>query len=604
MNRGEYLKNLIINLPHSPGVYQYFDKNNEIIYIGKAKNLRKRVYSYFSKNNDNLKTRILVKNIADIKHLVVATENDALLLENNLIKKYRPRYNVLLKDDKSYPWIVIKKEAFPRVFFTRTHVKDGSEYYGPYTSLHMVRTILDLLKQLYKLRSCKLFLIPEKIKKNKFKVCLEYHIKNCKAPCIGLETEENYITYINEIRNILKGNINVVVSHLRDKMINYANIFDYENAQILKEKLLLLEKYQSKSTIVNPKLTNVDVFSYLDDEKFAFINYIKVIDGNIVSAKSFEVKKKLDETKEHILSLAIAEIRTSENENLQTANEIIIPFAIDLELDKIKLVVPQIGDKKKLLDFSERNLKYYRMEKLKQKENLDPFKHVNRILETMKKDLHLKELPVHIECFDNSNTQGTNPVAACVVFKYAKPSKSEYRKFAIKTVEGANDFATMEEVIERRYKRLLDEKKVPPQLIIVDGGKGQLSAAVKSLKKLNLYGKIAIIGIAKRLEEIFFPEDPIPLYLDKNSETLKIIQNARDEAHRFGITFHRQKRSAKMTLSELSDIKGIGKSTVSKLLAKYKSLKIIKQTDKQEIEKMIGKSKTIILFNHFQNTTE
>jgi len=598
MNRLEYLKSIVKNLPNSPGVYQYFDKNNEIIYIGKAKDLRKRVYSYFSKNNDNYKTRILVKNIVDIKHIVVATENDALLLENNLIKKYRPRYNVLLKDDKSYPWIAIKKEFFPRVIFTRNVVKDGSEYYGPYTSLYMVKTILELLKQLYKLRSCKLNLVPENINKKKFKVCLEYHLKNCKAPCIGLETEDNYKTYINEIRSILKGNINVVVSLLKEKMMEYSKIYDFENAQIVKEKLLLLEKYQSKSTIVNPKLGNVDVFSYLDDTKFAFINYIKVIDGNIVSARTYEVKKKLNETQEHILSLAIAEIRLSENINLQTSNEIIIPFNLDFELENVKFVVPQIGDKKKLLDFSERNLKYYRMEKLKQKENIDPNKHINRILETMKKDLRMKELPTHIECFDNSNIQGTNPVSSCVVFKYGKPSKADYRKFNVKTVDGPNDFASMEEVIFRRYKRLIDEQKDLPQLIIVDGGKGQLSSAIISLKKLNLYGQIAIIGIAKRLEEIYFPEDSVPLYLDKNSETLKIIQNARDEAHRFGITFHRQKRSAGMTISELHNIKGIGENSINKVLSKYKSVKKLKESPIEEIEAIIGKSKAKILFDY------
>jgi excinuclease ABC subunit C len=598
MNIKEYLKSLFVNLPTSPGVYQYFDKNGELIYIGKAKNLRKRVYSYFSKNNDNYKTKILVRRIADIKHIIVNSENDALLLENNLIKKYSPHYNVRLKDDKTYPWIVIKNESFPRVFSTRNVMKDGSEYFGPYTSGYMVKIILDLFKQLFKLRSCNLSLTHENIDKKKFKVCLEYHLKNCKGPCVGEESEENYNGYVEQIRNILKGNINVVVSVLRKKMLEYSNNLDYENAKLIKEKLALLEHYQSKSTIVNPNLSNIDVFSYLDDEKYAFVNYLKVIDGKIISAKSFEIKKKLDESKEDILSMTIAEIKVNEELSVKTSNKIIIPFPIFFKLDGIKFIVPKIGEKKKLLDFSERNLKYYRLDKLKQYANVDPQKHVNRILETMKNDLRLKELPVHIECFDNSNTQGTNPVASCVVFKYAKPSKSDYRKFNIKTVEGPNDFASMEEIVYRRYKRLIDENITLPQLIIIDGGKGQLSSAVKSLKLLDIYGKVAIIGIAKKLEEIYFPEDSIPIYLDKNSESLKVIQKARDEAHRFGITFHRNKRNSAMTISDLNNISGIGENSINKLLTSFKSLKKIRNSSLDELSEIIGKSKAEILWNY------
>jgi len=598
MTTKEYLVSLVRNLPQLPGVYQYFDKDGELIYIGKAKNLRKRVYSYFSKNNDNYKTRILVRRIADIKHLVVASEQDALLLENNLIKKYTPRYNIKLKDDKTYPWIIIKKEHFPRVFSTRNVIKDGSEYFGPYTSGYMVKVILDLFKQLFKLRNCNYFLTPENIAKKKLKVCLEYHLKNCNGPCIDKEKEEDYNIYIESIRNILRGNINVVINILKEKMNEYARLFDFENAKIIKEKLVLLENYQSKSTVVNPNLTNIDVFSYLDDEKYAFINYLKVIDGKIISAKSFEVKKKLDERKEDILSMTIAEIKLNEELSRQTAKEIIIPFPIYFKPEGQKYIIPKQGDKKKLLEFSERNLKYYRMDKLKQYANLDPKKHTNRILERMKTDLRLTDLPVHIECFDNSNIQGTHAVAACVVFKDAKPNKKEYRKFNIKTVEGPNDFASMEEIIFRRYKRLLDENRTLPQLIIVDGGKGQLSSAVTSLKKLDIYGKVAIIGIAKKLEEIFFPEDSIPIYLDKNSETLKVIQKARDEAHRFGITFHRSKRSTAMTISELSNIKGIGENSVNRLLTKFKSLKKIKEATMEELTEVLGNAKAEILFKY------
>lgn len=601
MSTKEYLKNLVANLPTSPGVYQFFDFEGELIYIGKAKNLKKRVYSYFSKNNENYKTRVLVRRIADIKHIVVDSEQDALLLENNLIKKYSPRYNIRLKDDKTYPWIVIKQENFPRVFSTRNVVKDGSEYFGPYISGYMVKIILDLFKQLFKLRTCKLLLSKENIEKKKLKVCLEYHIKNCKAPCVGLENEKDYLMNIEQIRNILKGNINVVINVLKDKMREYATNMDFENAKIIKEKLGLLENFQSKSTVVNPNLSNIDVFSYLDDEKYAFVNYIKVVDGKIVSAKSFETKKKLDETKEDILSMTIAEIKLHEELGKKTAKEIIIPFPIYFKLEGIKFTIPKIGDKKQLLDLSVRNLKYYRLEKLKQYANIDPQKHVNRVMEIMKIDLRLKDLPVHIECFDNSNIQGTNPVASCVVFKYAKPSKSEYRKFNIKTVEGPNDFASMEEIVFRRYKRLLEEEKTLPQLIIIDGGKGQLSSAVKSLKKLDIYGKVAIIGIAKKLEEIYFPDDSIPIYLDKNSETLKVIQKARDEAHRFGITFHRAKRNSTMTISELNNISGIGENTVNKILTSFKSLKKIKNATIDELIEVIGKSKAEILWNYLNS---
>ena len=592
----ERLKSLIEVLPEKPGVYQYFDEQEKILYVGKAKNLKKRVSSYFTKNHDNNKTKVLVKRISYIKHIVVEREEDALLLENNLIKKYQPRYNVLLKDDKSFPWICIKKERFPRIFRTRKLIKDGSEYYGPYTSVKMVRLVLDLVHQLYSLRNCNYNLSRENIEKNKFKVCLEYHMGNCKAPCIGKQGENDYNKGIEEIRKILKGNIHGVKSYLVELMNTCSDEYKFEDAQSIKEKIEIIDQYQSKSTIVNPKINNVDVYSIIDDERSAYVNYIKVVNGAIIQAHTIEIKKKLAETIEELLPMAITDIRQKVNSN---SNEIIVPFKIDYEFENIKFTIPQRGDKKQLLELSERNAKYYRLEKMKHQEKANPQKRIDRIMKTMMKDLRLTEYPVHIEGFDNSNIQGTNPVAACVVFKNGKPKKSEYRKFNIKTVEGPNDFASMEEIVFRRYKRLIDEKKDLPQLIVIDGGKGQLSAAINSINKLGLMGKMAIIGIAKKLEEIYFPGDSIPLYLDKNSETLKVIQHIRNESHRFGITFHRKKREKSAIKSELENISGIGEKTIQDLLKNFKLVSRIRNASLSELEEIIGKAKAKIIHNYF-----
>ena len=595
----EKLKLQVKVLPDKPGVYQYYDKNNEILYVGKAKNLKKRVASYFTKRHDSAKTRILVRKIFEIKHIIVETETDALLLENNLIKKYQPRYNVLLKDDKSYPWICIKKERFPRVFYTRNIIKDGSEYFGPYTSVHLARLMINMFKEIYKLRSCKYNLIEENIQQKKFKVCLEYHIGNCLAPCIGKQNEDDYETKINSIRNILKGNIHSVIRVLKEKMHEFSDNYEFENANEIKENLKLLESYESKSTIVNPKIDNVDVFSIVDDTDFAYVNYLKVANGSIIQVNTIEIKKKIDETKEDLLAIGIIEIRTK---FYSVAKEIIIPFKLDFNIENVKFNVPQIGDKKKLLELSEKNVKFYRLEKLKHKENVDPLKNTNRILNTMKEDLRLNVNPSHIECFDNSNLQGAFPVAACVVFKNAKPAKKEYRHYNIKTVDGIDDFASMKEIIYRRYKRLLDEKKDLPQLIIVDGGKGQLSSAVESLDELKLRGKISIIGIAKRLEEIYFPGDSVPLYIDKNSETLKIIQHARNEAHRFGITFHRDKRSKGMLISELDKINGVGEKTKLSLIENFESIENIKNASFNELKNVVNSAKAKLVFEHYNKS--
>ena len=526
-------------LPSTPGVYQFFDAKGTVIYVGKAKNLKNRVRSYFNKVHDYGKTNVLVKKIHNIKHIVVDTETDALLLENNLIKKYQPRYNVLLKDDKSYPWICIKKERFPRVFQTRRVIKDGSEYFGPYTSVKTVYTLLDLIKGLFPIRTCNYDLSEEKIKNQKFKVCLEYHLGNCKGACEAKETEHTYLKNISAIRDILKGNFKNSLSLFKSQMQDLAANLQFEDAQVLKEKITILENYQSKSTIVNPKISDVEVYSIISDESFAYVNFLQLSYGSIIRAHTMEIKKKLQESDVELLELAITELR----QRFQLlSKEIYVPFEVELG-EVIKITIPKVGDKKQLLDLSLRNAKYYRLEQLKQVKITDPDRHVKRIMAQMKSDLRLKELPTHIECFDNSNIQGTHPVAACVVFKNGKPSKKDYRHFNIKTVEGPDDFASMTEVVYRRYKRLLDEKQDLPQLIVIDGGKGQLSAALKSLDELNLRGKIAIVGIAKRLEELFYPNDPIPLYLDKKSETLKIIQQLRNEAHRFGIEHHRNRRA-------------------------------------------------------------
>lgn len=592
----EKFKSVLSVLPKSPGVYQFFNVNNEIIYVGKAKNLKNRVSSYFTKDHyENNKVKVLVGKIDRIEYIVVKSETDALLLENNLIKKYHPRYNVMLKDDKTYPWICIKKEHFPRVFYTRNVINDGSTYFGPYTSVHMVKVLLDLVRQLYPLRNCNLNLSPENIQKKKFKPCLEYHIGNCLAPCIELQTEENYNESIANIKKILKGNIQEVIQYLNQLMVNYSQEFKFEEAQLVKEKIEVLEKYKSKSTVVSASLNNVDVFNILDDNNFAYVNFLKVVEGRIVQAHTLELKRKLDEKVDDLLLLAIIEIR----ERLQsTAKELILPLPIDIE--GVKVHVPTRGEKKSLLELSERNLKYYRLEKQKRAEKKKEKHSSKRILEIIKKDLNLPVLPEHMECFDNSNIQGSNPVAACVVFKHAKPSTKEYRHYNIKTVEGPDDYASMEEVVYRRYKRLLDEKRSLPQLIVIDGGKGQLSAAVKSLKKLNIKENISVIGIAKRLEEIFYPGDPVPLYLDKNSESLKVIQHIRNEAHRFGIKFHRNKRSGNFVKSELESIPGIGPKTIEILLSKYKTIKNIKTLTLDEISSEIGSTKAKLLLEYFK----
>ena len=586
----------ISTLPNSPGVYQYYDKNEKLLYVGKAKNLKKRVASYFTKQHDNARTRLLVKKIETIKHIVVATETDALLLENNLIKKYQPRYNVLLKDDKSYPWICIKNERFPRVFPTRRLIKDGSEYFGPYTSMKTVHTLLDLIRGLYQLRTCNYDLAEEKIRNDKYKVCLEYHLGNCLGPCEGKQTEADYNENIEAIRNIIKGNFKDSLNQFKTQMKQYAADLKFEDAQRIKEKIDVLENYQAKSTVVNPKINNVDVFSITSDESYGYVNFLQISFGSIIRSHTLEIKKKLDESDKELLTLAVIELRQRFNSQ---SKELYLPFKIETE-EGVKVHIPKAGDKKKILDLSLRNAKYYRMERFKQAKIVDPDRHENRIMAQMKKDLRLSEEPRHIECFDNSNIQGSNPVAACVVFKNGKPSKKDYRKFNIKTVEGPDDFASMEEVVYRRYKRLKEEEQPLPQLIIIDGGKGQLSSSLKSLDKLELRGKIAIIGIAKRLEELFYPDDPIPLYLDKKSETLKIIQQLRNEAHRFGITFHRDKRSKQALDTVLETIPGIGEKTVIQLLKQFKSTKRIKNASFDELADVVGTSRAKKIVTHFQ----
>lgn len=592
----DYLKSLVAVLPNQPGIYQFFDDAGTIIYIGKAKDLKKRVSTYFAREHDHRKTALLVRNIADIRHMVVQTEQDALLLENNLIKKYQPRYNIQLKDDKSFPWICIKNEPFPRVFKTRELVKDGSKYFGPYTSIYTVRTLLELFKAEYKLRTCNYNLTPDNINNRKFKACLEYHIGNCTAPCEGLISEEKYNEGITDISNILKGNVSGVIKHLKDKMAEVSEEMDFEEAAKIKLKYDSLQRFQSRSTIVSPTITDVDVFSIDEDEKFAYINYLKVIKGAIIQTFTLEIKKVLNESTEELLLSGIVEIRQKIFSN---AKEILVPLKMDYSLENVVFRIPQKGDKKQLLELSQRNAKYFRMEKEKQIVLKNPKIKEDLLLATIKKDLQLAENPVHIECFDNSNLQGTEPVAACVVFKYGKPAPKEYRHFNIKTVEGPNDFASMEEVVYRRYSRLLEEKKSLPQLVVIDGGKGQLSSAVSALEKLGLRGKIAIIGIAKKLEEIYFPGDSVPIYISKSSQTLRVIQHLRDEAHRFGITFHRDKRSKTFITSELTSIKGIGEQTTQKLLKDFKSVKSIKAKSMEALSKSIGQAKASIVFAYF-----
>ena len=583
-------------LPSEPGVYRYYDKNDQLLYVGKAKHLKKRVLSYFNKNQNGYRTRIMVSKIHRLETTVVNSEYDALLLENNLIKAHQPFYNVMLKDDKSYPWICIKNEDFPRIFLTRTKIKDGSEYYGPYAKVRPARILLDTIKSLYKIRTCNLNLAPEKIAEGKYRVCLEYHIKNCNGPCEALESKEDYDEKVEAIRGIIKGDFRFAKKYLEERMYRFASNLEFEKAQMIKQNIESLDDYQAKHTVVNPTIDDVDVFGMTSDETAAYVNYFKIRNGSVVQSFTTEIKKVLEETDEDILEEALVEIRQKFD---STSKEIFIPFHLGIEIPNVKLIVPKVGDKKRIVELSEKNAKEYRLEKLKQVQIIDPERHTNRIMSEMQRILRMPVEPRHIEGFDNSNIQGTNPVSACVVFKDGKPSKADYRIFHPKTVEGPNDFATMEEVIYRRYRRLLDEGEPLPQLILIDGGKGQLSSAVKSLKLLGLYGKITIIGIAKRLEEIYFPEDSIPLYIDKKAETLKILQRVRDEAHRFGVKHHRTRRKNSTIKSELEEIPGIGEKTIELLLSKLKSVKRVKESDLATLQEILGKAKAKIVWAFF-----
>jgi excinuclease ABC subunit C len=589
-------KSLLSLLPDKPGIYQFLDSAGIVIYVGKAKNLKKRVTSYFAKNQSG-KTVVLLRKASDIRHLVVDNESDALLLENNLIKKHQPRYNILLKDDKTFPWIIIKKEPFPRIFSTRHYIRDGSAYFGPYTSGLMVKTLITLIRQLYKLRTCTLNLTEANISAGKFKVCLEYHLGNCMGPCVGLQNEANYSESMQQIRDILKGNISSVLDHLRQLMADYSASLKFEDAQIVKDKIEILSRFRSKSTVVSNTIKNVDVFGFAQEADNAYVNFLKVVQGAVIQAYTLEIKIRIDEEKESILGIAITEIRQRLSSD---SPEIILPFKPDILIDKVKYVVPQAGEKLKLLELAERNAIYYKLEQKKKRLEHSPQVRTGKNLEKLKNDLHMPDLPVHIECFDNSNIMGTNPVAACVVFRNARPSKADYRHFNIKTVTGPDDFSSMEEIVYRRYKRMLEEEQGLPQLVIIDGGKGQLSSAMKSIDKLGLRQKITVIGIAKKLEEIYFPGDSVPIYLDKNTISLKIIQQLRNEAHRFGINFHRDKRSADMIKSELDQIKGIGPVTKEILLKHFGSVEKIRNAPGEEIEKLIGSSKASVLTEYYR----
>ena len=593
-----HIENLLSILPDSPGIYQFYDKDGMLLYVGKAKSLKKRVSSYFQKDiHVNGKTTVMVRKISDIKTLVVDTEMDALLLENSLIKKHQPKYNVNLKDDKTYPWICIKNEPFPRIFITRQMIKDGSEYFGPYTPVKMINTLLDLIGQLYKLRTCSLNLSKENIEKNKFKICLEFHIGNCKGPCENLQEVDDYNQTVKEIRNILKGNINTVILHLKSLMNTQSSEFLFEEAQLTKEKIELLERFKSKSVIVNPSIHNTEVYTIIAEDEVAFVNYLRIMNGSIIQGHTIEIKKKLDEASEELLEIAIADLRSKFNSD---ATEIILPLELNVKMEGVIYTIPKIGDKRHLLLLSESNVKNYIRERDLQFEKQNPENKIQKLMEKMQKDLRLTEFPRHIECFDNSNIQGAYPVAAMSVFRNGQPAKKEYRHYNIKTVEGPDDFASMEEVIYRRYKRMIDEALPLPQLIVIDGGKGQLSAALTSLRKLELIGKVAIIGIAKKLEEIFYPGDSAPLYIDKKSETLRVIQHLRDEVHRFGITHHRNRRSKGVMKTELSEIKGIGQTTADELLRTFKSVKQIKEASLDDLKSSVGLSRAQKVYDYFQ----
>ena len=592
------IKSILKTIPTDPGVYRYYDDKGEIIYVGKAKNLKRRVSSYFNKQQSG-KVKVLVSRIADIKFIVVDNEMEALLLENNMIKQYKPRYNIMLKDDKTYPWICVKNERFPRVYLTRKKVNDGSIYFGPYPSVMTARTLLEMLRQLYPIRNCKLILKEENINNGHYRPCLEYHIGNCKAPCDGSISEDDYREMIQNIKRVIKGNIHEVLKDMKAQMMDHASRLEFEQAQVIKDKYDILENYHAKSVVCSNSLFDMEVFSYEDADNSFYVNYMKIVEGAIIQSHSFELKRKLDESVEELLSMAIVEIRQMmESHNIK---EIIVPTDLDIKLEGVKFTLPQRGEKLDILELSQRNAKQYRLDTEKLRTLVDPERHTKRILNQMKDDLNLPVLPEVIECFDNSNFQGDYAVAAMTQFVNAKPNKSGYRHFNIKTVEGPNDFASMEEIIYRRYKRLLDEEQRLPDLIVVDGGKGQLSSAVKILQQLGLFGKISIIGIAEKLEEIYFPGDSIPLYIDKRSETLKVIQHIRDEAHRFGITHHRKKFEKGFLHSELNDIKGIGKQTAEKLMLELKSVKNIKEASLETLEKIVGKAKAGIIYNYFRN---
>lgn len=596
-----HISGILSSLPDKPGVYQFFDKYGKLLYIGKAKSLKNRVRSYFHSTSESGKVILLVKKISDIRIILVETEFDALLLENSLIKKHQPPYNVMLKDDKTYPWICIKNEPFPRVFPTRKLIKDGSKYFGPYPSGKMLQTMLELINHLYRLRNCNYVLSEENIRKKKYRICLEYHVGNCKGPCEALQTTEDYNRDIADIKSILKGNISAVTGHLKELMLKFSDSFEFEKAQMVKEKIQSLENYQSKSTVVSPVIHNIDIFSIVTDEKYGYVNFMKVLNGAVIQSHTIELKKKLEESPEELLQIAIAELRTRFGSD---STEMVIPFPLNFEIPGVSMVVPRIGDKKKLLELSERNVKYYRLEKQRHDEKADPERHSKRILNQLQHDLRLREYPVRIECFDNSNYQGDSAVAACVVFINARPSKKDYRHYNIRTVEGPNDFASMEEVVFRRYRRMQEENQPLPQLIIVDGGKGQLSSAITALEKVDLKGKIPVIGIAKKLEEIYFPGDSLPIYLNKKSESLRLIQFMRNEAHRFGINHHREKQQKFLIQSELTRIKGIGETTMKKLLQEFKSVKRIRESSEEEIVKVIGKAKGKTVMDYFRGEGE
>lgn len=583
-------------LPGKPGVYQFIDAEGIVLYVGKAKNIRKRVASYFSKNQSG-KTTVMLRKASDVRHIVVDNESDALLLENNLIKKHQPKYNILLKDDKTFPWICIKNEPFPRVFSTRKVIRDGSFYYGPYTSALMVRILIQLIRELYPLRTCQLNLTDTNIASGRFKPCLEYHLGNCKAPCIGNHSKSDYNENILQIKEILKGDISSVLDHLKKSMGRYSGELRFEEAKAIKDKMDILSKFRSRSVVVSNRINNVDVFSFTRESDYAYINYLKIVQGAVIQAFTLELKIRIDEEKESVLGSAITEIRGRMKSD---SPEIVIPFKPDMQIDRVRYTIPKSGEKYKLLELAERNALYYKLEQKKKRMIRTPQVRTGKNLEKLRNDLHMAETPSHIECFDNSNIMGTSAVAACVVFRNAKPSKKEYRHFNIKTVTGPDDFSSIKEIIFRRYKRMIGEGNTLPQLVIIDGGKGQLSSAMKSIDKLELRDKMTVIGIAKRLEEIYFPGDSVPIYLDKNSVSLKIIQHLRNEAHRFGINFHRNKRSSEMLKSDLDKIKGIGPKTKTVLLKHFGSVEKIMSATSDEIEKLVGPSKSSKIAEHFK----